>query len=359
MTWVFQPADALTVKRWSERGTRDAEKSLLFASLMYGQDGTAMRNPDYNKIKNAIEVVNDFQGKSGDRVTIPNAQIVTGRGTHNDKLLRGSGAAQGLDSMDLFYENIAHQIISGGKLSERRIALDFRKTSRQSLTDWYRRKVEESIILALWGLTSWYGTPLKNFNNSGETQSMLNTIQPFDGNHTVYAGNGDATSDATLTSPDRMSAQLITKIETTATEDLDIPIEPIITMDGEECFVMIVSGRQMEDLLYDDDFRTANTRVIRDADNPLTRRAKHRYSRTYIIEYPKCLQPLQNVTRAIFLGANALRFAKVEELEFFEDFADDARRRVAMSVGGSWGVAPRYLNGSRRNAIAVDTWTRT
>lgn len=359
MTWVFQPADSLTVKRWSEKASRDAEKALLFAPLMYGTDGTAMRNPEYNKLaKGVIEVITEFQGKTGDRVTIPNVRPVTGRGTHNDKILRGSGATQALDSMDVYFENVAHQLISGGKLSERRIALDFRKTSRASLTDWYRRKVEESIILALWGLTIWYGSPFKNFNNSGETESMLNTIQTFDSTHTVYGG--DATSDATLDQSDVMTAQLISKIETTATEDLDIPLEPVLTEGGEECFVMVASARQCEQLRYDQDWKDAQ-QGLKSADpgNPLLRRAIGKYSKTYVIEYAKCLQPIVNVTRALFLGANALKFAKVDDLEFFEDYADDAKRRVALSVGGAWGAVATNFNSTRRGAIAVDTWTRS
>lgn len=362
MTWVFQPADSLTVKRWSEKGTRDAEKALLWAPLMYGTDGTAMRNPEYNKLsRGVINVVTEFQGKTGDRVTIPNVRQVSGRGTHNDKLLRGSGATQPTDSMDVYFENIAHQLISGGPLSERRVALDFRKTARQSLTDWYRRKVEESIILALWGLTGWYGSPFSNFNNAlsgAETQSMLNTIQAFDSSHIVYAG--DAISDATLDQSCTMSAQLISKIETSAQEDLSIPLEPILSEGGEECFVMVVSGRQAEQLRYDRDWKDAQQGLkAADPSNPLLRRAIGKYSKTYVLEYAKCLQPIANVTRALFLGANALQFAKVDELAFFEDFADDAKRRVAMSVGGAWGPAPTYFNGTRRGAIAVDTYTRT
>jgi len=366
MTWVFTPANALTVKRWAEKGSRDGERKLLWAPMMYGDNPNAMRNPGYNKlVRGAIEVITDFQGKTGDRVTIPNVRVVEGRGVHNDAILRGSGAPQALDSMDVYFENVAHQVLSGGKLSERRIALDFRRTVRRSLTDWYHRKVEESIILALWGLTSWYrGTnttpqnygPLRNFNNSGETHSMLNAIQAFDSDHIMYAG--DATSDATLDSSDVMSAQLITKMETKAMEDLDIPLEPLMTEDGEECFGLVLSNKQLEDLSYDEDFVRRNTQVVPRDGNPLTKRAIGKYSNTYIIPYAKCLQPIVNVTRAIFFGANCLKFAKVDEMEFFEDFADDAKRRVALSVGGAWGVAPAYFNSSRRNCIAVDTWTR-
>lgn len=362
MTWVFQAANALTVKRWSEKASRDTEKSLAFAPLMYGNDTTAMRNPDYNKMRGAIEVYTDFQGKTGDRVTVPNVRPVTGRGVHGDQLLRGTGASQNLDSMDLYFENFAHQVISGGKLSERRIALDFLKTARRSLSDWYMRKVEEAIVLALWGLTSWYGTPLKNFGGGGtsqaETKTFLNPIQAFDSSHIVYGG--DATSDATLDASDRMCAQLISKTETTAQEDLDIPLEPMLTEDGEDCFVLMLSGRQCEDLRYDQDWKDSQAGLkYKDPGNALLRRAIGKYGKTYVVEYPKCLQPRVNVTRGIFLGRDALKLAKVEELEFYQDPADDAKRRTALSVGGSMGVAPSYFNGTRRGAIAVDTWTRT
>lgn len=361
MTWQFGANDSTTVKLWSERVARDAEKQQFFAPMMYSLDNPkALRSPDAAKSVGIIRVNTEFAGKAGDRVTITNIARLKDRGIHGDGLLQGTGGTLSPYSMDLYFEPIAEQVRTAGPLSERRTVMNFRKEARKALGSWGMRKTEEGIVLALWGLTTWANTKvLDNWNSGdvGETQTFLNAIQPFDSSHILYAG--DATSDATIDSSDVMTAQLITKAETTAIEDLDIPIERL-NINGEDSFVMLCSNKALEQLKYDQDFKDAFQQgAPRSNDNPVIKRAVGRYSMTWIVPYPKTLYPLANVSRAILCGADALQMAKVEDWSWFEDFEDTRKRRKVVSVGAELGIAPTYFNGTRRNAIAIDHYVRS
>lgn len=362
MTWQFGVNDTQTVKLWSEKVIRDADKTQWWAPVMYPVDGDAktLRHPDAGKGGEIIAVHTDFQNKSGDRVTIHNVAQSTGRGVHGDGYLKNTGATISTYTMNLFYENVAYQIVSSGELSERRTVMNFREHARKNLASWARRKTEGAIVLSLWGLTAPNNSSvLTNLNwNTTESEVFLNTIQAFDSDHILYAG--DATSDATIDSADVLTAQLITKAETKALEDLSIPLE-MVNIDGEDCFILFTSGRGAEQLRYDPDWRDAqgygNTRS---SDNPLLKRAIGKYSKTYVVEYPNCLNPAANVCRSILAGKNALQMAKVEDWSWFEDYTIDTRkRRKAISIGGFFGMAPTYFNSTRRNALAIDHYVRT
>lgn len=378
MTYAFTAAQAETVKLWTTRDTRDAEKMQFFYPMMYaGDKGTARYLPEASKFKGMIKVFTDFKegkvnsGITGDRLTVPHVPRVDGYGGEGDTQLRGSGGVQTIASQNLFFNYFFHQLISAGPLSDARAILKFMDVSRPSLRDWYSRKVEEAFVLALWGLTTWANTSvLKNWGQGTQDAVWLNTIETFGADATnplsgiTYAGT--ATSDATIDSTCVLTAQLLTKVQTAITEDRDIPMEPMKDEANQDTYAFLTSGRGVEQLLYDEDFRTAATKVLPSpgSDNPLQKYGGWRYGNLQIITYPKCLQPATNVNRSIVCGADALFFGKVEDLGYYENDADDAKLKTALSVRAAAGVkankiTPAGGTGSRRNAHAVDHWSRT
>lgn len=356
MTWAFTAAQAETVKLWSTKDTRDAEKSMFFFPLMYGDSGTAKYLPEASKFKGIIRAITDFQSKTGDRVTVPHVPRVTAVGVEGNTQLRNAGGTQSILSQDVYFNHFAHQLVSDGPLSDSRALLKFIDVARPSLRDWYRRKVEEAMVIAMWGLTSWNNTGVLDNWTSPTAATWLNTVRAFGSTEITYAG--DATSDATIDSADVLTAQLLTKVSTVIREDRAIPLEPVM-YEGEECYALLTSGRGIEQLMYDPDFREAHTRVVKDASNPLTLRAKMKFDRFLIMEYPKTLNPAANVGRSIVAGADALLYAKVQDIGYFQDPADDARRRTALSVTAAAGVTGNFIDSVRRNAHAIDHYVRT
>lgn len=144
MTWKYTASDVLTIKTWSADAVRDAEKEMFFAPYMMAAPGAdkAFRSPDYNKGVGVIDVHTQFQSQRGDRVTIPNVGLITGKGLHNDGLLRDLSNPIPTYGMDLYFENVANRVVSEGELSQQRIALDFNKEARYGLARWGTRKVE-------------------------------------------------------------------------------------------------------------------------------------------------------------------------------------------------------------------------
>jgi hypothetical protein len=360
MTWNFTANDALTIKLWSTQDMRDAEKRMFFAPMIYSADPTGKGRLKYiqdaSKFRGIIRMVSEFEGKNGDRVTIPNVPLVTGRGGRGDEMLRGSGQVVKTSSQDVFFDYFFTQVISGGPLSERRVGLDFIKTNRPSLGNWYMRTLEEGFVLSLFGLTAPNnGSILKNWNAT-ETAVFNNPIVAFDSTQIMYPGAH--TSDGTLDSSDVLTAQVLSRLRTFATEDQDIPVEPM-TVNGQDCWLFLTSGRGIEQLKAASDFNNVFTKVIPTSDNPLTQRASWQYENIYIAEYPKTLKPAANVGRSLLLGADALLAAKVEDMGYYMNDADDAELRKALSVRGAFGVKVNEIAGIRRNAVALDHYVRT
>lgn len=362
MTWEFGVNDAATVNKWSEAVIRDAEKQLFFAPFMTSMTEGAMRSPDIAKGSGIIRVHSEFAGmdKKGRTLTLHNVADIDAaeQGIQGDALLRDTGADLDVYTMTLRYDAIAQQVRSSGEMSEKSTVLDFRTQARAKLGRWARFKTEGGIWLALNGLTSWNNTTkLKHWPQNGAIASVYgNTIQAFDSDHIAYAGA--ATSNATVTSGDVMTAQFLTKLETKSFEDLDIPLEGM-DVDGQPELILFLSRRGCEQLLYDEDWINANRAGVQSSDNPIVKRSIGKFGMIRVVPYDFCLNPAANVSQAILCGRDALQMAKVDDFSWFEDFEDTRKRRKVISIGGMFGVAATYLNSTRRNAIAVRHYVRS
>src|ERR1035437_9326845 len=207
MTFAFTAAQAETVKLWTSRDTRDAEKMQFFFPMMYGADkGTAKYIPGADKWKGAIKVFTEFKegktnsGITGDRLTVPHVPRVDAYGGEGDTQLRGSGGTQTIANQNLFFNYFFHQLVSAGPLSDARGVLKFLETVRPSLRDWVSRKLEEAFVIQLWGLTSWNNTSvLKNWGQGTQATVWNNPVNAFGTDGTLPISGitygGSATSD--------------------------------------------------------------------------------------------------------------------------------------------------------------------
>lgn len=359
MAWEFGDNNPLRVRQWSELVIRDAEKLQVFAPLMYSlEENSRVRAADASKLAGVIQVHEDFKAAAGDRVTIANTARVTGKGIHGDALLRDTGENLATNSMDIYIEPVAMQLRTSGPLSEQRVLLNYRREFRMKLAQWAARKIEEGIILTLSGISSstaasqpldcWDGVPIT-------TSVFQNPIQTFDDAHIVRAG--DATDTASVGSDDVLTAQLLTKLQTKALEDLDIPLEPL-RVDGDDAFILMCSHQGVEQLLYDPDFVQAQRANTYNKNNPLLTGVVGKYGMFYIRPYPKMLKLAPNVSRALVLGQNAMHLAKKDDWSWWEGYEDNAERRKVMAISAFLGMAATKFGGSRRNALAVDHYVR-
>lgn len=369
MTWQFSTADLATIKRWGSKDTRDSRRSLFWYPLMFadGSGGLRLQKSGMlpsSKWKGVIRTYSEFQVmEGGDMIRLKHVPKLAGRGTHGDAQLAGATLSTGLLTQDMYLDYFATQVASSGPLSDQRVGMDFIDTWRPELAAWYAMKWEEAITIALWGLTTWYGTPFDNWDNTnGEATIFNSTVETFDTDAITYAG--DATSDATIDAGDVLTAQLLTKIRTDIRETRTFPVEPLTNEKEQDCFGFVTSGRGIEQLMADQEFRDNHTKVVPNGDNPLTKRAGFFYNGFYIMEYERCPRVSENVGRSLVVGADALLAAEHKGIEYFTDPADHAKRRVALSVTGSGGVkahkpAPVTGTARRRNCHAVDHYVRS
>lgn len=365
MAWVFGDNNPLRVRQWSELVVRDAEKMQVFAPLMYSIDeASRFKASDASQAVGVIQVHENFQSQAGDRVTIANTARVTGRGVEGDALLRDTGEDLDTYSMDVYIQPIAQQLRTSGLLSEQRTLLNYRKEFRMKLAQWAARKIEESVILTLSGLTSYYGNTLDTYGQGSattNTESSVfgNSIGAFDLSHCVAAGDATAavTGATSVGSDDVLTAQLLTKLQTIALETLDIPLEPL-RIEGDDAFILMCSHQGVEQLLYDPDFVQAQRANTYNKSNPLLTGVIGKFGMFYVKPYPKMLKPSANVSRALVLGQNAMHFAKKDDWTWWEGFEDNAERRKVMAINAFLGMAATKFNSSRRNALAVDHYVR-
>lgn len=366
MAWVFGDNDNLRVRQWSELVIRDAEKLQVFAPLMYSmEESSRFKAKDATLAQGIIKVHENFKGQAGDRVTIAHTARVTGQGVEGNSLLRDTGEDLDTSSMDIYIQPIAQQLRTAGPLNDQRTIMDRRKEFRLKLAQWAARKIEEAIILTLSGLTSWNNTTiLDNWGQGAQSSVFANTIQTFDNsggaspdsNDTLIFA-GDASSDATIDSADVMTAQLLSKVQTHALETLDIPLEPL-TIEGEDCFFLMCSYKQLEQLQYDPDYVQAQRANTYSKNNPLLTGVVGKYGMFYVRPYPKLLNPAANVTRALVCGRDAMHLAKKSDWSWWEGYEDNANRRAVMAISAFLGMAATDIS-YRRNCLALDTYTRS
>lgn len=358
MTWEFGINDPETVAKWSEAVIRDADKALTFAPFMTSMTEGAVRNPEANGLNGIIRVHTEFEGKdtAGRTLTLSNVADIpaTEQGIQGDALLRDTGANLDTHTMTLRYDAIAEQVRSNGEMNEKGPVMKFRKTAREKLARWARFKTEGAIWLALNGLTEYVnGSKLKYWPQNGVVTDVYgNPIQAFDEDHIFYCG--DATADANVDSADLLNLTALTRLETLAFEELDIPLEPL----DDGTLVLFTSGYGKEQLLDDSGFKDRADKDSRGDTNPIVKRQIGRVGNIRVVPMPFGLNPAANVGQSILCGKDALQMAKVEDFSWFEDYEDNRKRRKVISVGGMFGVAATYLNDTRRNAIAVRHYSR-
>jgi len=361
-TFDFGTNDNTTVKLWSGKIVRDVYKMSMFSDLLHSpRNPRAIRDRDGKMVKRAqglIRVHTDLQERRGDRVRITNIARVTGRGIHGDEIAVGQGANLTPYTMDLSIENVIQPVRSSGELAEQMSDLEFREESHEALGPWATVKDDEGFIITLFGLTSWNNSPYDNWSNNGETEVFNNTIQAFDSDHLIYAGT-TATSNATLGAGDKMCYELLIKAETTAFSDLSIPIDPFM-IDGQPSLILFCNDRAKEQLLMDDDFKSAvENGDQRGKDNPAISGNIGKISRTWVVPIPKAPNPAANVGQAVLCGRDCLQYVPVRQWKWWEGYEDIAERRKVIAIKAMKGMAPTFFNSTRRNAIALRHYQRS
>lgn len=275
-------------------------------------------------------------------------------GIAGDGILAGNEEALFNDSISLKIDQLRHGVRSKGAMSEQRTVVRFRSTAKEKLGFWFGDKLDEMMFLVASGMAF----TLKNDNSTrtGSTLSQLafaaDVAAPSSG-RIKYAGS--ATSTASLTTADTMNWNLIVGIQAYAKRKRMKPIRA----GGREYYALLMSTEQMRDLKKDSTYQTNVGRAaVRGPDNPLFKNAAAVIDGCILYEHNKVATTLGLASsskwgsggtvdgaQALLLGAQALGFATLGDVEYEEADVNDYKNRPGIAVGRMIGmVKPQFTS---------------
>ncbi len=352
--WGFATTDPQVVKRFSKKFQIDAAADALWPSLIQ-----TIKGPDVESIakagllRNVVIRYTDLKGAQnrGDTVTVYNAAQLNSKPFFGDVQVQGKAAPIQTYTQPVSIDQVAQSVKSDGKLSEKRMLMDFRDTGNALLSDWANVFIDETFTIALIG-ENVFVNGYSNYSSSGFSSIMNTALHYTDTDHILYAGN--ATSNATAAnSGNTVTAQLLTKMKITARQKLNVPIRPLKGLPSGAKFVYVDDENVEMQLAYDSDWVQRQTQGnTRGANNPSLTNSIGAFGGIEVISFERAFRPIANVAYGMFLGASALHFVEGENWSWFEGYEDNDRKKVIM-VSSMFGVSPAYFNGTKRNMLMV------
>ena len=240
-------------------------------------------------------------------------------------------------------------------MAEQATVIRFRTTGREKLSFWIADKLDELMFLT--GSGRAYTLKL---DGSTRTSSQLPSLSfgadvvAASTNRIVHAGS--ATSEATLTTSDKMSWQVIVNAKTKAGRKKLRPIRE----GGKEYFAIVISSEQRRDLVLDPTYQT----ILRSAEkqgsnNPLFTGAIAVVDGVIIHSHNKVYNTFGLVSgvgkwgagstvdgaQALMFGAQALGLATLGNLFYRESDKTDYGNRPGIGIGRKFGILkPQFLS---------------
>lgn len=223
----------------------------------------------------------------------------------------------------------------------------FRATGKEKLTFWIADKIDELLFLTASGRA--YTLKTDGSTRAGSQLPSLSfgaDVVAASTNRIVFAGS--ATSEATLTTSDKMSWSVIVNAKTKAQRKKLRPIRE----GGKEYFAIVISSEQRRDLVLDPTYQT----IVRSAEkvggtNPLFAGAIATVDGVTIHAHNKTFNTLGlssgskwgaastvDGAQALLFGAQALGLAIMGNMFFEESDKTDYKNRPGIGVGRKIGM---------------------
>ncbi len=272
---------------------------------------------------------------------------LTSDGVVGDNELDGNEEPMINDAQTIRIDQIRHGTKSKGEMAEQATVIRFREQSKDKLGFWLSDKLDELMFLTLSGRAY-------TLKTTGETRtnSQLPSLR-FAGdvvapstNRIIHAGS--ATSEATLSTSDKMSWTVCVRANTQATEKRMRPIRS----GGRNYFTLVIHPRQRRDLVLDPTYQT----ILRTAEKPSE---KHKLLTGAIATVDGIVIHVHNKVfntsgltssnkwgsggtvdgaQAMLLGAQAGGIAQIGQMFWRESDKTDYQNRPGIGVGRKIGM---------------------
>ena len=293
-------------------------------------------------------------------------------GTAGDNTLTDQEEPMINDAQIIKVSQLRHAVKSKGAMSEQATVIRFRETAREKLGFWLPDKIDDMMFLAAAGRAFTYNTDLSTRASTQLSQlSFAGDVTAPSANRVKYAGT--ATSEATLTTSDKMSWQYCVKVRTYARRQGIRPIR----QGGKEYYAMVMTPEQRRDLVTDSDYMTNVGRAQeRGSDNPLFKNSLAVIDGLILYEHRKAINTggltsgvdkwgsgnTVDGAQATLFGSGALGFATLGSGTWAEADKTDYGNQPGVAYGQLFGILkpqfkPRASSASREDygVIAVKT----
>lgn len=336
----FGALNAAQKKVWSVRlwkAGRDA--SVLMASNMIGTDAN-------KPVQLVTELTKDDRG---DQCVMQLVQDLQTDGVIDDQALEGNEEALSNESITIKLSQLRNAVKNKGRMSEQKTVIRFRTVVRDKLGFWFGDKMDELAFLTMAGRA--YTLKLDGGTRVGSNLPSLAFAADVTAPSTTrkyYCGA--ATSTATIATTDKMTWNDIVSLRARAERSRVKPLR----MNGKDYYILLLSPEQARDLRLDDDYKTIVSQAgNRGERNPLFTGMMADVDGTLIYSCNKVpttrgaasgskfgATGTVNGAQALFLGAQALGFARIGEPTW-----DEADNR---DYGNRYGVAHGQIIGFKK-----------
>jgi N4-gp56 family major capsid protein len=276
-------------------------------------------------------------------------------GIAGDNILSGNEEAMFNDTVSIHIDQLRHGVRSKGAMAEQRTVIRFRGTAREKLAFWLANKIDEMMFLTGSGV-------LFSLNTDGSTRSSTSQLTQLAFAGDVVAPSSGrlkyanaATSTASLQATDTLAWHMIVSTQAYAKRKRMKPIRS----GGREWYALLMSTEQCRDLKNDPTYQTIASRAApRGNDNPLFRNALAVVDGVVLYEHNKVGTTLGlgsgskwgaagtvDGSQALFLGAQAMGFATINDVEYEEADQNDYHNRPGIAVGRIMGmIKPQFTS---------------
>lgn len=293
-------------------------------------------------------ITNLTQTERGNEVIMQLVGDLVGDGTVGDNRLEDNEEALFNDAISLKIDQLRHGVRSAGAMSEQETIIRFRSQAKEKLGFWFGDKVDELLFLTAAGRA--YSLKL---DGSTRGTSQLPSLK-FGADVAAPSTNrirytGAATSEATLTTADTMTWNVVVSTQAFAKRKRMKPIRS----GGREYYALVMSTEQARDLKKDATYQQNVGRAAeRGSNNPLFKGAFAIVDGVILYEHNKVFNTLGLVSgstkwgagqtvdgaQAMLLGCQAMGFAQLYDTKYTESDNTDYGNRPGIAVGRMVGV---------------------
>lgn len=339
----FGALDAAHVRSWAgEIWKAYRDNSFWFANGFIGESQADFNRPIYR-----VTDLSD-NGKGGLECVMQLVLDLDSDGVAGDNMLSGNEESMQNDAQIIKVDMLRNGVVSKGEMAEQTTVIRFRSESKERLGFWMPNKIDELMFLTASGRS--YGLKT-NGASRGVTQltqlKFASDVKAASTNRLVHAGA--ATSEATITSADKMSWATVVNSRSHAERN---GVQPIRDR-GKDYYVMVLSTEQRRDLVLDSTYQTLVSRAAEQgSSNPLFRGAMAVIDGVVLYSHRKVFNTfglasgskwgaggLIDGAQSLLLGAQALGFATLGNVFWREKTGEtDYGNRPGVGVGRKLGI---------------------